>query len=287
MALHLPRKVIPIKAIKLSLDDIRTIDQRLMIQIGEQAEFEISRLIRPPNQSEADFNAYKQNAREQAFKITFTVLGRNGQSLFGDDIAVFNSPLRPENIANIYMTNVTAYQAFSGNKPLNAFELTLDFAKPPLLDANNPVSAPTPNFSSLTVQGDRESWIASVCDAVLGVTQARKTKRTWMHQGFVYDAGLFMFALPFALYVCWKVSPFVSAQLAPAHSFLAAVAYVYVTLTTLFAYRILFGYTKWAFPTVELTDNGDMATKHRAILGTIILALVVNIVWEIRGLFLS
>lgn len=283
MPLHLPRKFIPLKAIQLSLDDVRNIYNRLTIQLGEQADHELSKLVKADNQTEADFATYKLNVREGAFKTTVTVVGRDGQSLFGDDVAVFSYALRPEKISNIYMTNITAYEAFSGRKPVNAFELQLDFSKPPLLDANNPVSAPTPNISSLTVQGDRESWIAAVVVAVTGVTDARKTRRSWVHQGFVYDAGLLIVGLPFALYVCWKLSPFISFQFGKIHLFLAAVAYVYAILVTLFAYRILFGYTKWAFPTLELTDNRDAAIKHRGIWSVIILSLVINVLWELRA----
>jgi hypothetical protein len=36
------------------------------------------------------------------------------------------------------------------------------------------------------------------------------------------------------------------------------------SLAVAWAYCIFFGYTKWAFPTVELEESRDVAKRHRA-----------------------
>jgi hypothetical protein len=107
------------------------------------------------------------------------------------------------------------------------------------------------------------------------------TKRTWLHQALIYDAGLALFGFPFALFACWEVSPFVSSVFAKIHPFLSATAYVYISLVAIWLYRTLFGYTKWAFPLVELVDNKDRAATHRAVWGAIVLALVGDFIWAI------
>ncbi|HYM18075.1 MAG TPA: hypothetical protein VEU06_05885, partial [Micropepsaceae bacterium] len=127
MLLHLPRKVVPLVAIKLNLDDVVSIYQRLLQQVNEQADYELSRLKRQDNQTEEAFQDYIKRARDQAFKITITVTGRDGQSLTGEDATIFHSPNRPDKVASIYLTNATAYQAFAGVRPLNSFDLYLDF----------------------------------------------------------------------------------------------------------------------------------------------------------------
>ena len=281
MATHYLQKTIPLSSISISIEDVAKIFEKLVLQIQEQAEIEISKFVKPADKTDEQFAAEKSDVRNRAFRVTVTVSGRDGQSLFGDDVAMFHSPNLPDKISSIYMTNVTAYQNVGGRRPLNAFELNLDFSKPKLLDANNPVSSPTPNVSNLSVQGDRESWVASISDAVLSVTQSRKTNRSWIHGAFVYDLGLVVFGFPVALYACWKVSPFVSSRFGEIHPFLSGAAYVYVILFIVWAYRILFGYTKWAFPTIELTDNKDAARTHRAIWAAIILGLIGNAIWEI------
>ena len=281
MAVHLPRKTVAIGAVKLSLQDVATIYDRLAIQVSEQADREIASLIKGAEQSDEQFEQYKTNARERAFRITVTLAGRDGQSLYGDDNTIFYSPNKPEKVDSIYITNITAYRGFVSTNPMNMFELNLDFSKPPLLDASNPVSAPTRNVSNLVVQGDRESWVSTVSDAVTVILQGRKTRRTWLHRAFAYDFGMMAFALPFSFYVCWKVAPLISKYIGNIHDVLAGAAYVYVFFLMLNIYRILFGYAKWAFPSVELSDNRDASGQHRAVLGVIVLGLIVDVIWQI------
>lgn len=281
MAVHFPQKSVQLQALALSLVDIAKIYERLQLQVAEQAEIEVSRLARPTDKTEQEFGELKNRYRQTAFGTTVTIAGRDGSALFGTDATVFTSPNLPDKVARIYMTNITSYEIVANRRPTNAFELTLDLSKPPLLDANNLVSSPTPNNSNLRVQGDRDAWVASVLDAVLGMTQQRSTRRSWIHRAFAYDIGLWVIGLPLAMYVCWKVSPAINASFAATHPFLSGAAYLYLVGITVWVYRILFGYTKWAFPTVELTDNKDAAGKHRAFWGVIIFGLLVNMLSEI------
>lgn len=62
---------------------------------------------------------------------------------------------------------------------------------------------------------------------------------------------------------------------------LAAAAYIYVVLLAIWAYRLLFGYSKWAFPTMELKENAKSANSHRLFWYAIVVGLIVNFIWEI------
>lgn len=278
---YFPSKQIPLRSLNLSLDDVAKIFERLLPFVKEQGSIEISRLQRPPDNTEDQFNSWKKGAHEQAFRITVTVVGVDGSELYGDKIEMFKSANLPQRISSVFMTNVTAYSTFSGRNPVASFRLNLDFSKPPLLDGTNFVSSPTPNVSSLSVSGDRESWVASVTDAVMGAIQYRKTQRAWIHRAFVYDIGLLVFALPFSLYTCWQLSTFVNAQLGSVNAFVSAAAYVYIFLAVIWVYRILFGYTKWAFPTVELSNNDDKTKLHRAFWYAIVMSLLGRVIWEL------
>ena len=198
MQLEFPRKQIPLYAITLSLDDVKKIFERLLKQVREQADKEINALVKPAEQDAADFEAYKARAREQAFRITMTIRGKSGAELFGDDLGLFASPSLPENIVSVYMTNAVAYNGFAKVNPANAFELQLDFSKPALLDGSNLGSAPTPNVSRLVINGDRDSWVAAIEEAVTGVTKNRNNSRAWLHRAHLYDIALFVLGFPIA-----------------------------------------------------------------------------------------
>lgn len=281
MALHRPGKRIPLHSLAISLEDVTRIYQRLRRHVEEQAALEIGSLIKPAEKTDQEWQAELEEVRNRAFRITITISGDSGASLFGDDEALFSSPIRPQTISMIYMTNSTAYQTFTGQRPANTFELVLDFSKPPLLDSNNLVSAPTPNNSNLTVEGERDAWVASITDAVLGALQHRSTNRTLIHKAFVYDFGLMAMGLPLGVYISWKSSPFVTDYLGKVHPFISALAYVYIVLLTFWGYRILFGYAKWAFPTLELKDNADAARRHRTFWWAIVLGVLGSFLWDV------
>ncbi len=109
MAIELPRKRIPLRSISLSWDDVIRIFERLLKHVNEQADQEINKLVKPESQSEADFEAEKKKIRSDAFRITVTVLGRDNESLFGDDAELFRSPNLPDVVSSVYMTNAVAY----------------------------------------------------------------------------------------------------------------------------------------------------------------------------------
>ncbi|HEX9768563.1 MAG TPA: hypothetical protein VGA50_05255, partial [Kiloniellales bacterium] len=128
MAVQFPQKQMPLSSIALSLDDIRKIYNRLTKHVHEEGDREIAQLVLPEGQDEAEFEEKKKQARSEAFRVTVTIGGADGGSLYGDSVEVFDSPNVPDVIASIYMTNITAYQQVSGRQPLNSFELYLDFS---------------------------------------------------------------------------------------------------------------------------------------------------------------
>ena len=279
--LHFPSKRIPLHSILISIQDVKRIFERLLRHVEEQADREIAALQKPEGQSEEDFDKKKAIIKNEAFRITVTIRGKSGEAIFGDSAEIFKSPNIPEEISSIFMTNIVAYEGFANEKPINSFDLQIDFSKPPLLDSKNWVSAPTTNLSELNISGERESWVASIEDAVIGVLRNRKTRRSLIHQAFVYDFGLFIIGVPFALYICWRLSGYVEAYLGSINHFLSAAAYVYLFFVVLWIYRILFGYTKWAFPTVELVESKNVARRHRAFWYVIVVGILGNAIWDV------
>ena len=115
----------------------------------------------------------------------------------------------------------------------------------------------------------------------MGILDARKNKRAFIHRPFIYDFGLMMFGMPLALYVCWKCSSIVAALLGSTHSVVAAAAYLYIFLFSLWAYRVLFGYAKWAFPTVDLTTQPTAWGRHRLVWSAIMLGVLGNFAYDV------
>lgn len=257
------KRAIPLTGRLLSIADFRTLYQRLTAIVATERERELASFTRPPNMSEEQFHAELELWRVNAYRVTVTIAGEDGSSLYEDNEGIFTSPNLPQAISYIFMTNMTAYETVARRKPINNFILNMDLQKLALLDNNHPLSNPTPNFSNLTIEGSETAWLATIEDRVMDVMDNRKHKRSFLHGAFRYDAGLMLFAVPVGLYACWKLSGFIDKHLGSTHTILAASAYIYLFFLAVWAYRVLFGYTKWAFPTVELLEATSTSKKHR------------------------
>ena len=282
MTLQITKKTIPLRGLSVNVQDVRRIIERLVRQVEEEGNREVARLLEN-GPSDPEHLQRIEVGREQAFRATVTITGKDGETLFGYGIEPFDSPNVPEPIESIYISNVSAYQNVFGRNPGNYFTLNFDFSTPPLVDNNNPVSSPTPNFSTFTVEGDRDAWVAPVQQAVTDILSRKSNGRAFMHAAFVYDIGLALLGLPAAIYLCWRLGEIVQANLGIYSPFLAAAAYIYVFFLVANIYRVLFGYTKWAFPTVELIDNEGQSKKHRKFWFGIMLSIVASAIYDLLG----
>lgn len=281
MAQQLAGKTIPLRAIILSWEDVKKIYERLAKEVEADGDRRVAGLPKPPGKEDEEFERERKELRERAFRVTVTVTGSEGERLFGDDATIFDSPNLPHVVASVFMTNIVAFQNTASQRPINAFELTLDFSKPPLLDSDNPVSSPTPNSSCLKIEGDSEAWVAAVSAAVVGITERHETRRKWIHRAFAYDFGLILVGLPASFFVAYRMAGPIENYLGSTHTVISGAAYVYIVLFTIWAYRFFFGYTRWAFPSVELENPNDSARKHRGFWYLIIVALIAETLWTL------
>lgn len=263
------------------MGDIRKIYRSLQDLNAEHGELILAGTPKKEEQTKRQFEEFKEQARNAAFQVTVTIVGDGNRRTVGSDESIFASETLPDSIDMIYMTNINSYRQFDGRLPVEQFELTIDFSRPPLLDPNTIISGPTPNDSNLKVQGVKTSWVAATIEVVNSVFKARANHRGFLHRAFVYDIGLMIFGLPAALYVAWKASGLIDKHVGSWSAFLEAVAYVYIILLVIWVYRALYGYTKWAFPSVELKDNKHSSSTHRKIWSAIILGLATKFLFEI------
>lgn len=285
----IPSRKIRIEAKTFSLLDVKNIYKRLAIEVDSQATREINELQKPTDTSEDQFEKIKEDARK-AFRVTVVITGIDDKSeeedsLWGDNEDIFDSPNIPEHISSIHMTNNAAYSSFVKVEPFNNFVLFLDFLKPPLIDHNNPISSPTPNASILEINANNNAWIGAITLAVSGILDKRKNGRSFLHRGAVYDIGLFFPVLPIAIYLCWSLSSFIDKHFGAINVFLSLIIYIYLVYLTLWGYRILFGYTRWAFPSIELSDKSGSEQKHRSfwakLMTGIMVSLIGSVLWQI------
>jgi len=270
----------------VSIENIISIFDGLSSVVQEQADIEVARWRRPPDQSEEDFEKAKADARNRAYKVTATLKFSDGSSSFIQSSDMIRKEPQGPELSLVFMTNTTAFFSAANVQPTNQFNLSLDFSQPPLLDANTFISGPTRNGSGLNIEGDRPGWLAGIEKTVVERIDKRHNLRKFLHGHFIYDYGLLGFGAPLALYFCWLSMGFIQ-QNAKYWPILQAAAFVYIFFVGLWIYRILFSYLRWAYPLAELKEQLSRPRKHRIFWWSIVTLLGGKVFWDLVDPLLS
>lgn len=279
-------KEIPLGSYTVSIESVRKIYKGLQRIVTEEADLTLAKWELLPDQTKEQFEARKKEVREKAFKVTVTLIRADGSNTFGESEEIFDLSGEASFVTRIYMTNKTAFFQVANTNPANSFDLMLDFSQPPLIDARSVVSSPTLNLSNLTIGSVREGWLAGVEKVVINHIDQRHRLRSLYHGPFVYDHGMLVFGLPLGFYACWLASDVVDTW-AGNNQFLKSAAYVYIVVASLWVYRVLFGYTKWAFPIAELKEQQSRPKIHRKFWWGLVALLVGKVFWDYFDPYLS
>ena len=280
-------KSIPFGSIAFSLEGLKALFADLEAIVKEQGEFEIGQLVKPNEQTEEDFLKYKGFLRDEVFNIMATVDFEDGSAVYGRSSDILKLNEGGPFIERVYISNVTPYQSHTNVEPEHKFSLYLDLKNPPLLDATRLLSSETENNTFLEIRGRRPGWIPSVESSVRKHIYKRRHFRTFFHGSFVYDLFLMLIGIPLAIYACWRVSDWANAQFAKVNGAVLVGFYLYVAFGVLWLYRILFSYTKWAFPKVELIDQRTKPSLHRKIWWGLVAVLAGKLFWDVADPYVS
>jgi hypothetical protein len=260
-------EVIPVRGCRLSLENIKDIHRDLLAinrQFGKEV---ISKLPREPDLTDDQWDARKAFLLDDAFCLTITVNGLRDQQLYGESAAVFDDANLPKPIKSIFFTNINSYKRHAnGEVPVNRITAFLDFGKPEVFDPNPLVSEATPNEGNVTVNAQEITFFNAVQKAVEKKVTSHRTWYGAIHRNFAYDIGMWLIALPVALYF----SAFYMDHLLPIggqFELFRWPLFIYFVGLSLIVYRALTAYAKWAFPVNVLEENKDQALKHRLALG--------------------
>lgn len=269
---------IHIRGCRLSLSNIAEAYSELNdinLNVGKQ---EIEKLVRPEGVGDDEWQKHKEYVFGEAFRLTVTITGQQDLQLYGDTVDVFSSKKLPLPIKQIYFTNETAFKGqANGNAPRDLFRISLDFDKPSLVDTGSFVSDPTPNGSNAFIQSEETMFFRAVQNVVNTKLRNHKTWYSFLHASFVYDIGLWLVALPLALYFSTHYMDVFIPKYGTSSSYRWAF-FVYSIGMMLVGYRVLNAYSKWAFPVNVLVENNDKATKHRLLLGGMLCTIGYKIV---------
>jgi hypothetical protein len=85
------QKRIPIKAVAVSIGDVKRIFSRLDELVSEERQRAAQGWVRDNTETKEDFEKRKTDILTQAFRVTVTIMGADGSQLFGDDASLFDA----------------------------------------------------------------------------------------------------------------------------------------------------------------------------------------------------
>lgn len=267
-------RTLPLAPCSLSLVDIRSILNVLERKNQEAAELQVAQLLANQTLPKDEMTDLCEQVRA-AHMVTITIETKKNKRFHGHGSEYLSTPGLPEDIISIYADSSTFFSIkANGAKPDNWFSLLFDFSKPLLLDWANPLYAPTPNNSRLYVEGANEDWQASVLQITEEKISSRKNNRGFLHRAFVYDMLLTLMGIPLTFWLLAILGPTIDPFFASRPSIVTNAFYFYVFFLSVWIFRIWFGYTKWAWPKIELLGAGNNSIRHRAFWGAIVFALL-------------
>lgn len=267
---------IPIRGCQLTLLQIKAAYRELAILTKQDGERIVNALVKPEDMSEEDFIAQNKFSMEDAFQITVSIIGFDGQTAYDETEDIFDSDNLPLPIKTVFFTNENSFKRNAGGTlPPNRFSFWLHLNKPPLFDPNPLLSEPTHNASLVEVRANDVGYFRAVQKIVDDKLRSNKKWYSFVHEKFSYDIGLWLISLPYALYwITIYMDYFFPSD--GKHASFRIAFFIYGLGLSLLIYRALFGYIKWAYPVNILVENKDRATRHRFMVGAIVFSLVVS-----------
>jgi hypothetical protein len=272
---------VPIKACRLRSDDFKRLYRLIDQRQKEYRDKAVQLLFRQEKETEEEFVQKKKRITD-AFVVSVTIAGENGELLTGNREEVFDELNLPSEIKSILYSTQSVPNAVLGHLPSDRIVLFLDFSRPPFLDFSRMPSLPTPNESNFEISANTEVWFAAA-KAMLGdFFENKRTGYEWLHRNSIYDLMLWFIVFPVALWICARTGN-VYSGINKLSTFPRLAIYSYLFLGCLVIYRILFSYSRWVFPKIEMEREGGRRSpfRHRVVWGAIVLAIVLPALYDI------
>jgi hypothetical protein len=270
---------VPIRAFRVKRDELKRLYQ---IIHSKQIEFRdklLSKLIKMEAESDGEFASRRERVYN-AFVTSVSATGLNDEMVHGNNESFFDSSAFPDHLKSILISTKTVPQATLNFIPLCNVTLFLDFSRPPLFDFSRLPTFPTPNESNFEIAADDETWFAATKARLSEFFTGRKTSTDWLHRAGIYDVLLLFLGIPIAIWLDFRLVGSISAktQMSP---FIIGALYVYVFIAAIVLFRLLFAYSRWVFPKVELDSELTNPLRHRGLWGAVLIGLSISLMYDL------
>lgn len=271
---------VPIVACLLGKDDLKNLYKIIDEKQREYRDGILNTLYQMENEAQEAFEKRKSDVCS-AFVTSVTITGTNDEIVTGNSEKFFDSASVPTFIRSVFYSTQAVPSVVLNHVPLDRITVMLDFSRPPLLDFGRLPTLPTPNDSNYQISANNESWFAATKKKLDAFFYERRTGFNWLHRSAVYDVLLLFLGLPGAIWTSCRLESYFSG-ISKLPIFLSSIVYVYVFVLSLTCFRILFSYSRWVFPKMEIESAVRASPlRHRSMWGILLVGVLGTILYDV------
>ena len=211
------------------------------------------------------------------YSVVIIAKGVNGEQIISLDPSLLDEGNLPKPLSSIEF-DIGAYYKISrqtGIDAPNRVHVKLDFTKPPLLDLSNPGTGPTPNDSSVIVNGNDSMWVSGIYEKLLSTLRQGRVSTGWLHSQYTYDALLWLVGLPGSLSAATLIGEKFGNRYFP-NSFLPKLTlFLFILILLITIFRIGFSWVRWLLPLIEFSPLAQPIHRQiRLLLSALIIGVL-------------
>jgi hypothetical protein len=262
---------VSIPACSLTANDLRRLFRLLQQKASEAADNQLAAMTQQPGQTQEQFEELKTAVRGVMAPVVR--LQTKGGGWTG---SVTTQPLEeeqlPDGVTQVQFDSALLFRLrFNNSTPNNYFLITIDLARPPVLDMS---PQPIPNASIASVFGADLTWANGLCDELTQFFNQTANRRGWLHFAESYTMLMITVGIPLSLIIVYYLDRLVR-RVGILPEALSVAMYVYIVLIVLYLFRLLFNYARWVFPKVELdAPRQHIGVRHRFAISALALMVV-------------
>jgi hypothetical protein len=270
------RQSTPIQCCSFTLRDLEQLARIVFDKNSELVAIEHTKIKNLQCSAEEQLK-YIQLVTDQQ-KMTIFIDGSEGEHLIAYDPSIFQSHTLPSVISSVVIENQTYRQVTAKIEPENHIRIQLDFSRLIFAGPKFTAAGTLQNNSILIVQGFENAWVTSAYKVLYDRLKSIRNARGLLHSKGTYELGLVLVAFPTLIFLIDKIYNQHQDWFDSFGIIFRIGGVCYAFILGLIAYRLLFNYALWTFPSVDLINERDKAATHRKIWFSITMGLVTGFI---------
>jgi len=216
-----------------------------------------------------------------AYKLDINVSAESGHSVASSTTIFDNTTLLAE-AKKIAFGNENLFKIAMGREPKYTLALKLDLAKPDLFNLSIHSSEPTQNTSQILLFGYTDTWVNGAYEKIMKAFRGHQARFRIIHKRNVFDLLLWLGFFPLTYWNIYKIDKQLTSIIQSSAAFQASL-YIFILFVIIFLSRVLFNYTRWVFPYMELDlpSVRSTALPHRLFIGGLFTFIIFSLLYDL------